>query len=159
MVLSPGVSTPKVARCEAAIFAIEHEATWHTEIVGTDGLAVQKHGIIVVTVAFPVVVKKPSGRRLLVTTALPVVVEKKRSRRRLLTTTTTARRNFGCPERDHRRGGTATTTRGPRDGSGRADEISVMTIRDATIDTEAKNDKRGSRIAAMMTKKLQFVSK
>ena len=83
--------------------------------------AVETHRTVVRTVVVP-------------TTRAPgTVVEKKRSRRRLPVATIL---NFGGgPDRDHRRGGTtAATTDGPRDGSARAGEISVMTIQDAIIE-------------------------
>ena len=105
-------------------------------------------------------------KRVIVTTTteeeVPVVVSEHRSHR-LLLATTTARRNFGGgPDRDHRQGGTATTTPGPRDGSSRAGEITLMTDRDETSEcstAEARSGNTESRIAATMTRKLRVISK
>ena len=51
------------------------------------------------------------------------------------------------------------TIDGSLDGSGRADEIALMTDRDATIDIEVKNDGPGSHIEATTTKKPRVINR
>ena len=120
------------------------------EIPVADDPAVEKPHIVVVVVT---------------TGALPVIVEKKRSRRRLLVATTMAHLNFsGGSDRDHRHGGPdATTTDDPRDGSSRADEITLIIDHEATIECTtavgATSDGHGSHIAATMAKKLRDISR
>ena len=99
-------------------------------------------------------------RILVIISGAPAAVEKKRFARRLLLVATTAHR-FGGQPRDLRQGGPEATTRDPRDGSGRAGAIALMTVRDATIECtspEAKSDSRKSGIAAT-TKKLRVINK
>ena len=95
---------------------------------------------------------------------VPGVVENHHPHLRLLVATTTAHLNFtGGPGRDPPQGAAATTTDGPRDGSGRGGEITLMTDRDATIECTIVgatiDDSPGSCIAATTPKKLRSINK
>ena len=83
----------------------------------------------------------------------------------LLVATTMAHLNcyrLDGPDRDRRQGGSATTTPGPHDGSGRGDEIALMTVHGATIEytsRETTSANHVSRIVAVTPLKLRCINK